>query len=66
MTKRGWKFLEGSPKAHYFIEQRSLCGRFLAFTDGGLEDDNHKSPDNCVSCMKKHEKLTAKEGLICK
>lgn len=53
---KGWGFPASSKKAHYFNgEARSLCGGWL-FT-GMLEDNNHRSLDNCKSCMKKRDKL---------
>ena len=54
--KRGWGFPINSRKAHYFIGAMSLCGKWIYA--GRLEDDNHKSPDNCVSCQKKRVELT--------
>jgi len=54
--KKGWGFPSNSKKAHYFFNDSiSLCGKWM-FT-GKLEDDNHKSPDNCKACMVKREKL---------
>ena len=60
--KQGWKFLLAvnggwSRKAHFFKDGQSLCGSHLAFSDEGLEDSNHKSPDNCKACSKKRDKL---------
>lgn len=49
----GWKFLIGVPKAHYFVNMRSLCGRWGTLGDGGLELGNDDSPDNCKECVKR-------------
>jgi hypothetical protein len=60
---KGWKMILGlnayTGKAHYFVEGRSLCGKWMSLSSAGLEDDNHASPDNCKACMKKREKLVA-------
>ena len=57
VNRTGWKFLVNSPKAHYFVDGRSLCGRWMNLGVGGFEDDNHNSPDNCTACRKKRDKL---------
>jgi len=56
---RGWGFPRLSKKAHYFVDGRSLCGKWL-FT-GDLEDSNDDSPDNCTACKKAVRKLREKE-----
>ncbi|GAI42565.1 unnamed protein product, partial [marine sediment metagenome] len=48
-----------SRKAHYFIDGRSLCGKWLFF--GALYDSNDNSPDNCTSCKKAVKKLRERE-----
>lgn len=58
ISKRGWKVLINSPKAHYFIEGQSLCRRWMNLGSDGFEDFNHDSPDNCKNCEKKRAKLT--------
>jgi hypothetical protein len=58
---KGWKMLINSTKAHYFIDNRSLCGKWLSL---GVEydDNNHYSQDNCKGCMKKREAIAKAEG----
>ena len=55
MTK-GWKLLINNPKAHYFIDGRSLCGRWMNLGKD-FEDFGHHSPDNCKACMKKRDAM---------
>jgi len=38
-------------KWHYFVESRSLCGRWMCFGTE-LSDEAHDSPDNCKACVK--------------
>ncbi|RLI41370.1 hypothetical protein DRO59_07110 [Candidatus Bathyarchaeota archaeon] len=49
-VKEGWGFPLNSRKAHYFVNGRSLCGKWLFF--GELEQGNDGSPDNCAVCKK--------------
>lgn len=56
---KGWGFPPSSRKAHYFIDGRSLCSKWLFF--GDLEDSNDNSPDNCTRCKKAVKKLREKE-----
>jgi len=63
--KQGWGSLANSPKWHYFVEGRSLCGKWLGlgitnFDDDPLTDD---SPDNCAGCKKKVPKLRTTEAM---
>lgn len=53
MTKEGWGLLINSKKWHYFVNGRSLCGRWLCLSLGDLERGNNSSPDNCKACQKK-------------
>lgn len=48
--KRGWGFPANSKRAHYFVEGRSLCMKWIFM--GQLYDDNHESPDNCAACKR--------------
>jgi hypothetical protein len=58
-NSRGWAFpTANARKAHFFIESRSLCGKF-AYWGEEIEDDKHESADNCAACKRKREKLTA-------
>lgn len=58
---RSWWFPLNSRKAHYFDDDFdngtiSLCKRWMKLGNAPLEDDNHKSADNCKECMKLREK----------
>jgi hypothetical protein len=50
--------LSNSRKAHYFIDGRALCGKFM-YLGSSYEDHTHESPDNCAACRRKREKLCA-------
>lgn len=58
----GWGWIKNSPKWHYFIDGRSLCGRW-AYFDRELEQENDESPDNCTACKKALAKRKAKQAL---
>lgn len=55
MIKQGWGWPGLAYKAHYFVKATSLCGKWM-YT-GEVEDDKHKSPDNCKACLRKLKKL---------
>ena len=52
LMAEGWTWLRNSRKWHYFVDQRSLCGRFLLLANPDLEQGNDDSPDNCKACIK--------------
>lgn len=56
----GWGFPVGSKKAHYFVDDLSLCNRWL-FT-GLLEQGNDDSPDNCIACVKRLKAIKKKKA----
>lgn len=50
----GWWWPLNSKKAHYMVQGRSLCGRWLKLGNSSmLELGNHDSLDNCVTCRRK-------------
>lgn len=51
--KKGWGNLFNSRKWHYFIEGKSLCGKWMLMGNGNLVDGQNDSPDNCAACRKK-------------
>jgi hypothetical protein len=54
ITRReGWGWLSNSPKWHYFVDGRSLCGRWLGLGLGELEQGMDNSPDNCAECRRR-------------
>jgi len=57
--RKGWGFPLNSKRAHYFVDGRSLCGKWMFF--GDLEDFNDDSSDNCTACKKALKKLREQE-----
>lgn len=53
MNKEGWTYLINSTKWHYFVDNRSLCGRWALWGNDELELGKDDSPDNCKACMSK-------------
>lgn len=60
MSKEGWGWIRNSPKWHYFVDGRSLCGKWLGLGLGELEQGNDESGDNCTVCKKALAKRKAK------
>lgn len=58
--KEGWCHLINSTKWHYFVDHRSLCGRWLCLSLSGLEQGNDNSSENCNACRIKLTKLKEK------
>jgi hypothetical protein len=57
---KGWAFLTGSKKAHYFNDDMfSLCRKY-GFYFGEADDTNDDHKDNCAECVKKKKKLNNK------
>jgi hypothetical protein len=59
IADRGWAFplSRTAKKAHFYLDGKSLCGKWV-LTDGvKLYDDTHYSQHNCVACMKARDKL---------
>ena len=52
---KGWGRPFQAKKWHYFINKRSLCGKWVFFSLG-LDDSPHTSPDNCVACERARAK----------
>ncbi len=49
MEKGGWGYLDNARKAHYFVQGRSLCQKWLKL--GFVVDrDDIGDPDNCKAC----------------
>ncbi len=57
-SERGWGWPWNSRKAHYFLDNISLCRGWMYC--GKREDNNHDSPDNCVKCRKQLAKMNSK------
>lgn len=68
-SKEGWGTvvsagtLMPSKKWHYFKDHRSLCGKWMRFSDNDLEQGNDNSVDNCAECKRRLAKLRAKNGV---
>lgn len=57
---RGWAWPSNSRKAHYFVNGRSLCGRWGFLGQNGDSNQGTGSkvgPDDCVACWRKATKL---------
>jgi hypothetical protein len=52
MAKEGWTWLQNSTKWHYFVDKRSLCGKWELWGDDELEQGNNDSKDNCATCKR--------------
>lgn len=61
--QEGWGFPLNSRKAHYFVEGEciSICGKMMY--SGDREIGNNASPDNCMECRRRLEKLVNKRRL---
>ena len=55
----GWGFPDASMKAHYSVDGRSLCRRWL-WLGGELEPAEEESPDDCLQCTRKLAKRLAR------
>ena len=58
----GWGFPTGSRKAHYFVDGRSLCRKWM-YLGGLMPSEKTTVPSDCVTCarrlvgwLKKHAK----------
>jgi hypothetical protein len=58
--KTGWAWPFNSRKAHYYVDGKSLCGKWTLF-GGQTELGNDESPDNCKTRTKKLAKRACKE-----
>ena len=56
----GWGWIHQSPKWHYFVDDRSLCGQWLGLGLGELQQGNDDSLNNCKACKRKLKKRQVK------
>ena len=58
-TKEGWGWPARSKKAHYFVDSRSLCLKWLYMgdLDSPKPTQQNPGPSDCVAC---HKKLSAR------
>jgi hypothetical protein len=47
----GWAWLFNARKWHYFVAEKSLCGKWMTL-GRSREQGNDDSPDNCAGCRK--------------
>ena len=59
--KEGWTWLFNAYKQHYFVDKKSLCGKWAILLDNELEIGNDESPDNCLECRRKLKKRKEKK-----
>jgi len=59
MAKRGWWWPLRARKAHYFVDGRSLCGRWGHH--GAGQDFWLESSHNCAECKRRREKLVKEQ-----
>lgn len=57
----GWYWPANLRKAHYFVNFKSLCGRYMCFNKTDLEQGKDDSPDNCAECKRRLKKRKEKE-----
>lgn len=50
---RGWYWPSNSRKAHYYVDGRSLCGRYGFPGKLGHPDDKGGCDDDCTPCSRK-------------
>jgi hypothetical protein len=60
--KNGWGWPQLSKKAHYFVDGRSLCSRWLFFGEVDDVKADSKGPDDCAACRKKYDKTHEVSG----
>ena len=57
--ERGWWYPSNSKKAHYMVNNRSLCGKMGAFGRIVVDDTGDASPDNCAECKRRLATISA-------
>jgi hypothetical protein len=57
----GWNWLWNSTKDHYFVDGRSLCGRWMVL--GNSVSDQPPSDRPCKGCSKKLEARRANNAV---
>lgn len=54
--EEGWYWPSNSGKAHYYRDNRSLCGKWAVLVIPDLQPDEGQSVDDCKSCRTKLDK----------
>jgi hypothetical protein len=58
-TKEGWAWLRNSRNEHYFVDGRSLCGKWLGL---GLDYERTMGQPECKACRRALDKREAKKN----
>ena len=59
--KEGWCWLVNSDRCHYFVNGKSLCGKWGILGYGDCDDSPIGNPP-CTTCRKKLEKRMKRSG----
>lgn len=60
--KEGWTWLINSTKWHYFVNSKSLCGKWMILADGDLVERDLRHTDLCRRCKRSFIARQAKAG----
>jgi len=60
--KRGWAWPDNAAKSHYFINGRSLCGRWMFLGEPLAEDHPGGLRNDCKACTQRLAKHRANQG----
>lgn len=52
-VQEGWWWPSNARKAHYMVNNRSLCGRWGSFASLTLKQGNDASRNNCAECKRR-------------
>ena len=53
--KKGWGWPAAATRAHYFVDARSLCMKWLF--NGELQDSNREWGEDCAECKRRCKKF---------
>jgi hypothetical protein len=53
---KGWGWPGASKKAHYFVDGRSLCMKWMFFGDVSDKEAGEPGPDDCAMCRRRYDK----------
>lgn len=57
----GWTWLLNARKWHYFVNRRSLCGKWAILFGGDLDEIGSLDGENCKVCQRKLEERKSKD-----
>lgn len=58
LKRAGWSWIYNSAVDHYFVDGRSLCGKWMCFGSDFIE----KPKKTCAACARKPYKLKAERN----